>query len=58
MLKEYTGGKSIEEWIKFGYETSGVADLVSFDILKKNQYWVVPTDPNWKKIPGRHDKLL
>jgi anaerobic selenocysteine-containing dehydrogenase len=52
MLNEFTGGKSIEEWIKFGYETSGVADLVSWEKLKKNQYWVVPTDPNWEKYPA------
>ncbi len=52
MLKEFTGGKSIEEWIKFGYETSGVADLVTWEKLKENQYWVVPTDPNWKKYPA------
>ena len=27
LLEEYTEGKSVEEWIKFGFENSGVAEL-------------------------------
>ncbi len=52
LLKEYTGGKSIEEWIKFGWEKSGVADMVSWEQLKEKQYYVVPTDPDWEKYPA------
>ena len=53
LSKKYTCGRSPEEWVKFGYETSGMAHLISYDELKKKGYFVVPTDPNWKKTkPG------
>ncbi len=49
LLEEYTEGKSIEEWIRLGYETSGVQDMVSWEELKEKGYYVIPTDPEWKK---------
>jgi trimethylamine-N-oxide reductase (cytochrome c) len=56
LLEEYTGGKSVEEWIKHGYETSGVADHISYEELKEKGYWIVPTDPNWRThTPGMRD---
>ena len=59
LLKEYTEGKSVEEWIKVGFETSGVAGHVSFEELKRKGYWVAPPDPDWDKYPagliGFHD---
>jgi len=51
-LEEYTGGKSIEEWIKYGWENSGVADMVSWEKLNEKQYYVVPTDPDWESYPA------
>ena len=56
LLDEYTGGKSVEEWIKHGYDTSGAADHISYGELKEKGYWIVPTDPDWKKYtPGLGD---
>jgi trimethylamine-N-oxide reductase (cytochrome c) len=53
LLKEYTEGRSVEDWIKFGYEHSNVQDLTSFENLKEKDYWPVPVDPEWKKYsPG------
>ena len=51
LLEEYTGGKSIEEWIKFGFDESGVpaAGLMTWEELCEKDYYVIPTDPNWKK---------
>jgi trimethylamine-N-oxide reductase (cytochrome c) len=51
-LEEYTGGRSVEEWIKYGWEVSGVADMVSWEELNEKQYYVVPTDPNWESYPA------
>jgi trimethylamine-N-oxide reductase (cytochrome c) len=48
LLNEYTEGKSVEEWMKYGYTTSGVQDMVSWESLKEKGYYVVPTDPNWE----------
>jgi anaerobic selenocysteine-containing dehydrogenase len=54
MLDKYTEGKSIPEWIKYGFDTSGVpaAGLCTWDKLQENKYYVVPTDPNWKRWPA------
>jgi len=51
VLKEYTGGKSIEELIKLSYDRSRVEKMVSWEDLKKKGYYIVPTDPDWKKDP-------
>jgi anaerobic selenocysteine-containing dehydrogenase len=52
LYKEYTKGKTVEEWIKFGYEHSGVQNLVSWEELKEKGYYVVPTAPDWEKDPA------
>ena len=49
--EEYTEGKTIREWIKFGYEKSGVQDLVSWEKLQEKGYYVIPTDPGWEHYP-------
>ncbi|MFC1905444.1 molybdopterin-dependent oxidoreductase [Chloroflexota bacterium] len=51
LYKEYTRGKTVEEWIKYGYEKSGVQGLVSWDVLKEKGYYVVPTAPDWENDP-------
>jgi len=56
LLDQYTEGKSIKDWIRFGYEHSGVANRISYEDLLKKGYYVVPTDPEWKKYgPGLID---
>jgi molybdopterin guanine dinucleotide-containing S/N-oxide reductase-like protein len=56
LLEEYTDGRSVEDWIKLGYETSGAADFINFEELKEKGYWVVPTDPDWEEYtPGLRD---
>ena len=52
LLEEYTGGMSIPEIIKLGYETSGSADKISWEELNEKGYYVVPPDPDWEKIPA------
>jgi trimethylamine-N-oxide reductase (cytochrome c) len=49
LLEQYTGGKSVEEWIKVGYETSGAAGDITFEELKEKGYYVVPNDTDWEK---------
>jgi trimethylamine-N-oxide reductase (cytochrome c) len=51
LLKEYTGGKSVEDLIRYGFEHSGVQEMVSYQELDEKQYFVIPTDPEWKKYP-------
>jgi len=49
LLKEYTEGESIAERIKLGFDNSGAADYISYEEFMGKKYYVVPTDPEWKK---------
>jgi molybdopterin guanine dinucleotide-containing S/N-oxide reductase-like protein len=49
LYKEYTEGRNVGEWIKFGFEHSRVENMISYDNWKNKGYFVIPTDPDWKK---------
>ena len=51
VYEKYTEGKTVDEWIKYGYEHSGVQGMVSWEELKEKSYYVVPTAPDWEKDP-------
>jgi molybdopterin guanine dinucleotide-containing S/N-oxide reductase-like protein len=51
LLREYTGGKTIEELVRSGFENSGIKDMISYEEFQEKEYFVVPTDPEWKKYP-------
>jgi anaerobic selenocysteine-containing dehydrogenase len=51
LLQKFTEGKSIDDWIKIGFETSGVQDMISWDEFKEKGYYVIPTDPKWDEYP-------
>ena len=52
LLEEYTGGLTIPDIIKLGWKHSGSADKISWEELNERGYYVVPTDPDWEKIPA------
>jgi trimethylamine-N-oxide reductase (cytochrome c) len=52
LLQEYTEGKSIPDWIKYGWEISRCADLISWEELNEKGYYVVPTADNWEDVPA------
>ena len=52
LLEEYTGGKTIPELIKIGYETSRAAGSISWEDLRRKGYYVVPPMPGWEDIPA------
>ncbi len=49
LLEEYTDGKSVEDWIRFGFDSCGVDQLVSWDEFREKGHFVVPNDPDWHK---------
>ena len=49
ILEEYTGGKSVDDLIREGYETCGVKDMVSWEEFKEKGHYVIPNDPDWDK---------
>ncbi len=52
LLDDYTEGKTVEEWIRIGFENSGVADMISWEEFKEKGYYVIPTAPDWEKDPA------
>jgi len=48
---EYTGGKTVDDWIKFGYDTCGAASMISWEELNEKGYFVVPLADGWKNDP-------
>jgi trimethylamine-N-oxide reductase (cytochrome c) len=52
LLEKYTGGKSVEERVKLSFENSGVQDMVTYEEFVKKGYFIIPTDPDWKKRPA------
>jgi len=52
LLEEYTGGKTIPELIKYGWETSRCEDLISWEELNEKGYYAVPTADGWEDVPA------
>jgi len=53
VYEKFTQGRTIEDWIRLGFENSGAAQYITFEEFKKRGFWLVPTDPEWKKYkPG------
>jgi molybdopterin guanine dinucleotide-containing S/N-oxide reductase-like protein len=51
--KEYTGGKTVEEWIKESFDHSRIQKMISWREINKKKYYVIPISPDWKKdLPG------
>jgi len=49
VLEEFTGGKSIEEWIKVGFDDSGIENQISWDEFREKGHYVIPNEPDWDK---------
>jgi len=52
LLEQYTEGKSVEEWRRLGFETSGVQGMIGWEEIKEKGYYVIPTAPDWEKDPA------
>jgi len=48
---EFTEGKTDEEWIRDGFDESGVQDMISWEEFKEKGYYIVPTAPDWEQDP-------
>jgi len=49
VLEQYTEGRSMEEWIRFGFDTSGLTHLVTWEEFVEKGHFVIPNDPDWQK---------
>jgi molybdopterin guanine dinucleotide-containing S/N-oxide reductase-like protein len=52
LYEEYTGGLTVPEKIKKGFEDSGLDGLVTWEEIQKKKYYLIPTDPDWEKVPA------
>jgi trimethylamine-N-oxide reductase (cytochrome c) len=52
LLKEYTDNKSVQEWMKEGFDKSGIQNAISWEDFKEKDYYVIPIDKDWKKYPA------
>lgn len=57
LLKEFTGGKTIPDLIKYGWETSRCDDLITWEDLNEKGYLVIPTSEDWEKEPRGFQKF-
>jgi anaerobic selenocysteine-containing dehydrogenase len=48
LLKAYNEGRSVEDLRRFGFENSGVQDMISYEELKEKGYFVIPLNPEWQ----------
>ena len=48
LLEELTEGKTVKDYIKLGFETSGLQEITTYEEFEEKGYFVVPTDPKWK----------
>jgi anaerobic selenocysteine-containing dehydrogenase len=51
LLKEYTGGKTIEELKTLVFKLSDARKMTTYQELTDKGYFVIPTDPDWQKQP-------
>jgi molybdopterin guanine dinucleotide-containing S/N-oxide reductase-like protein len=51
IYEAYTKGRSIRDWIKYGFENSGAQRLITWEKLKEKGYFVIPTAEDWEKDP-------
>ena len=51
LLEKYTGGKTIDEWVKTCFEYSGIQDMISYEEFEKKGYFVIPTEEDWNNYP-------
>jgi molybdopterin guanine dinucleotide-containing S/N-oxide reductase-like protein len=52
LLEEYTGGRSVQDLIRHGYEHSRIAPLISWEEFREKGYYVIPTDLEWESVPA------
>lgn len=48
---EYVRGRTPEEWLKRGFDKSGIDDGTTWEQLKEQQLWVSPVREDWKSVP-------
>lgn len=51
IYERFSEDKIDEEWIREGFEGSGVKEMIGWEEFKEKGYFVVPTAPDWEQDP-------
>jgi anaerobic selenocysteine-containing dehydrogenase len=51
LLDKMTEGKTVDEWIRFGFDSCGVGELITWEDFKEAGHYVIPNDLDWEKHP-------
>ena len=51
LYEEFTGGKSVEEWVKVGFDCAETPDPISYEEFREKGYYVAPTKEDWEDLP-------
>ncbi len=51
VYEQYTEGKSVEEWVKVGFDCAETPDPITFDEFMEKGYYIAPTMENWEDLP-------
>ncbi len=51
VYEQYTEGRTVEEWIKIGYENCGISDFISWEELNEKGFYCVPPAQGWENDP-------
>lgn len=57
VLEEYTGGRTVDDLIREGFDISGVSQWVGWEEFKQKGHFVIPNDPDWTDDPGENDLM-
>ncbi len=52
ILNKYTEGKSVDDWVRIGFENTVAADAMSFEEFKKRQVFALPVREGWQDEPA------
>ena len=55
LLDKVTENKTVDEWIRFGFDNSGVSPFITYADLEEKKYFVVPVKPDWE--PSKPNSL-
>jgi anaerobic selenocysteine-containing dehydrogenase len=52
LYEEYTIGMTVREKIRYGFELSGLDEILRWEKFREKGYYMIPTAANWEKTPA------
>jgi trimethylamine-N-oxide reductase (cytochrome c) len=52
LWEEFSNNLTIREKIKLGFDNMDIHEFVTWEDFQDKQYFIMPTDPEWEKVPA------